>query len=700
MPFVVPAIAAAVSAIGAFGATTVIGSITVGQIALTGLSLGASFLTQTVQARAAKSAARRKAAMGLLGAAGVKATVRLAVAPRRIAYGRVMLGGYVVFVESKDIPDTSLYQVHALCDGPIDGFERLFYGDNEVRLDGGGNVFEPPFLRWYSIADAAYYPALAVDWRVGAVPSTAFGYLTSAFPSEWTSNHRLDGIAALCVKMVSVPAVDYNRIYMYGANAPWRAVLRGRKVWDPRLGSNPAIKSFSRNPVLIALDYLMHPDGYGLAQSDINTTEFNAAASVCDESVTMLGSVTRPRYTFDGVISFDVEPSKNLTRILSTCDMDVYLGSDGKVGIWGGRWQAPTETLTASDIVSITIVHGADVFSTANRLVPKYTSPESRYEPVQAADVDDEDAQDDAGKIIPEAFDLPDVTSHDQARRLAKIALKKKLSPYRVSLTCRLTALRIWDKPTVDLDFELATGTYQIVKRTLSPDLTSVSLDLVYLPEDTYDWTPALEEVAPPPLPPDTSDTTLLPTIRSLEVTTVGLGSGQGRWTATWSNWGLENYSVDILYRVNGGAYTTVQLGVAATIYSLDVPVSGLTGMLYEVLVRVRTRPNYYTGPAGVGDSVRVFAGAYPPLAVTETSTEDLGGGSFNVTWRNPNVLTSPGFHRTVVLLNGSPLVTSSLAGVLVTQGFSAATPFTLTFRTENSLGEYIAANVVTINVT
>ena len=58
--------------------------------------------------------------------------------------------------------------------------------------------------------------------------------------------------------------------------------------------------------------------------------------------------------------------------MLATCDAEFVTFPDGTVGIWGGRWQEPTMTLTDRDLVVAEYVQGNDKLAAFNR--PTWTS--------------------------------------------------------------------------------------------------------------------------------------------------------------------------------------------------------------------------------------------------------------------------------------------------------------------------------------
>jgi len=64
------------------------------------------------------------------------------------------------------------------------------------------------------------------------------------------------------------------------------ATVKGLKVWDPRTNpSDSSVKSYSTNPALCLLDYLMADYGKKLPQSELNIQSFIDAANSCEDQV-------------------------------------------------------------------------------------------------------------------------------------------------------------------------------------------------------------------------------------------------------------------------------------------------------------------------------------------------------------------------------------------------------------------------------
>ena len=93
-----------------------------------------------------------------------------------------------------------------------------------------------------------------------------------------SSDHKLSGIAYLYIRL------KFDRNVFTSGIPNFSALIRGKKVTDSRDSST----GWSSNPALCVRDYLMDTTfGLGATAAEVDDTSFNAAANICDESVTL-----------------------------------------------------------------------------------------------------------------------------------------------------------------------------------------------------------------------------------------------------------------------------------------------------------------------------------------------------------------------------------------------------------------------------
>jgi hypothetical protein len=422
-----------------------------------------------------------------------QAVLNQSLGPRVRGYGRMKLGGTRAFWESKD---GALYQIIMVHSGEIDAFEEYWLGDKQVTVDGSGNVTTTPWSGFVTIK--------AFD---GAASQSAWGDLVTAFSGTWTTNHRLRGIAYVGVIFRSPANEKYIECFPEGYNTPVRAVARMSRVLDTRTGAT----AWSANPAMCIRDYLLHPDGYRLAASDIDEVSFIAFADICDQPIALAAGGTEPRYRMAGLYNLNDDPKEVLSRLMMCCDGEIFETTEGKIAIRGGVWTSPTVTITDRDIISHALEQGNDAFSAFNRLRVLYISPLHDYKTQEAQSWDDLADQAVRG-LLSEDFTVDMCPSPSQARRLAKIDRAKQNPQWRGTIATNLVGLNARSQriirvvlPELGIDQD-----FRITSHAIRGDLSGCEIGIAALDASAYAWTTAEEGTNPPPVQ-NTSPSTALP---------------------------------------------------------------------------------------------------------------------------------------------------------------------------------------------
>lgn len=424
-------------------------------------------------------------------------------------YGYALLGGTRAFWDSKD---GRLYQVVMMHSGEIDGIEHFRVGDLTVTLNGDGDVQENPF-NW---SDGSL---VRIRSHLGTSDHAADSMMTAAW-TQWTSAHRLRGIAYFAVRMGSPQAKDMQLVYPEGYNTPIRALCRLSKVWDPRSDT----RAFSDNASLAILDYLTSPDGFKKTRDDVDVPSFIDFANLSDQNVPLAAGGTEKRYRLWGVYSLNDEPEAVLRKMRAACDAELYQNAQGKIAIRGGKWEAPTVTITERDILGHSMEQGNDRFAAFNELKIMYTSPQHDFQTMEATAWIDLADQDVRGPI-PSDLDLDFVPSPSQARRLAKIHIAKSNPRWKGRIKTNLMGLNALGERTIRVilpELEIDEAFY-VAGFSIASDLTAIEIDVMTISESAYKWNPATEEGKNPALPQDTVPDLTFPVPQGL---TLGVASG------------------------------------------------------------------------------------------------------------------------------------------------------------------------------
>lgn len=214
-------------------------------------------------------------------------------------------GGAVKYWETTGTDNKYLWMVVALHDTPVDAILDFIVDGTSITFSSNQaqNVFKIGSTSYLSRWD-----------KLGSESQTVETNLDGA-STKWTSDHRGRGITYSVLKLEWSP-----QAFPQGLPAPiW--VIRGRKIWDPRLDNSyggsgshtlgtESTYTYSNNAALCLLDYLLGVKinskfigGCRVPIARIDHASFAAAANVCDEDVDLDAGGTEKRYTINGFVS-------------------------------------------------------------------------------------------------------------------------------------------------------------------------------------------------------------------------------------------------------------------------------------------------------------------------------------------------------------------------------------------------------------
>lgn len=274
--------------------------------------------------------------------------------------------------------------------------------------------------------------------HLGTPGDAADADLIAEQPGLWTSAHKLNGIAYVYLRLAYDAKIFANGIPNI------KALIRGKKVRDPRKGNYPNdVPVWNPNYALCQLDYLKSPDGLNCADSDINLAQVAVAANICDEDVVIrpaaaswgaAGSfngdwtVTQKRYVANGVIQLDHDVEQNLRSLSTAGGGPVPLIVGGRFEIPVGYYGTPvSRVLTESDLRAAVKVRPRtsrrDLF---NAVGGTYVDGRVSWQATDFPEVVNAFYQSqDAGEKIKRDVTFPFTTDEMMAQRLAKILLER-----------------------------------------------------------------------------------------------------------------------------------------------------------------------------------------------------------------------------------------------------------------------------------
>lgn len=193
--------------------------------------------------------------------------VRQPITARRQVYGEMRVSGPYAFIGSTN-ENEYLHFILMLASHEVDGIGEIWLNDESITddmLNGSGDV-----------TSGKYSGYARITKKLGTAVQGAESNMLAAFP-DWTSDHRLQGIAYVYVRL------KYNRDVFAGGIPVVTAWVRGKKVYDPRT----AASAWSHNPALFVRDYLTDDLlGVGVLAADIDDTFVTSSANNCEEFVT------------------------------------------------------------------------------------------------------------------------------------------------------------------------------------------------------------------------------------------------------------------------------------------------------------------------------------------------------------------------------------------------------------------------------
>lgn len=445
--------------------------------------------------------------------------VRHSTASRRVVYGRAKLGGIWVYPETTGASNEVLHLVLALCEGPVQAIESVWFDDEEIPLDEAGN------------ATGKWAGSAIVRKHLGAPGDPADPILLAA-STRWTAAHKLAGIAYLYVQLNVGPG-------LYTSVPNISAVVRGKAdILDPRTG----LRGYSVNPALCLYDYLTTPlVGPGIDPSDVDQVALIHAADVCDEVVvTLTGS--EPRYACQGALDLSASVEDNAALFCQAMNGDL-IQEGGAFAIQAGEYVTPTFR------IGLDMLAGPIQFSTlqprrqrANVVKGVFTSEQNQWQRSDFPSLSDTAAIAADGQEVVSDIALELVGSGAQAQRLASLELRQARHGRSVSLVCNLMAMpaRVGANVYLDIPRYFDRAVYRVVELKFSvgnDGAPNIQLTLLENAASIYEWTTIMErlvnvpaelsasspQVAQPIMTPDASPLPSLPV--SVTITTLTPGA-------------------------------------------------------------------------------------------------------------------------------------------------------------------------------
>lgn len=575
---------------------------------------------------------------------GITQTSREPAGSRKIVYGKMRVGGQVVFISNSGDDNKYLHMAIAFASHEIESYEEIWFNDKKVWTLSGG--FQ---------SDWGTY--VTIDRKFGTDAQAASTDLVNA-NVLWTTNHKLSGIAYIAFRL----EWDTDKFPQGVPNIT--AVLKGKKVYDPRTAST----GWSQNPALCLRDYMLD-DKYGLGEvtANIDSTAINAAANLCEEQVTLDAGGTQDRYQCNGVIETGNQIRANIEQLLASMGgMLTYSG--GKYFIDGAEYKAPALTFTEADVISdIQTQTKQSRRGVYNGVKGIFVSEEKNYKVLDyPPQISSTYATEDGDPIYLDMA-LPFVTNNTQAQRLAKIALLKSRQQVVINMTVNLKGLQVKIGDTINVTndrLNYSSKVFQVIDYSLAiadGGALAVNLACIETASAIYDWATSDEEDFLSGGELDLYDGRTVANVTNLALTEVGFKGPDGNViSAVDLTWTAVTDAFVELYKVRYNKTGTTNYFYASSreprvyISGLDITSNYDFRVQAENLIGVSSTGTTLSNQALNGDTT---APSVP------TSTGATGGiQTITAEWTNPSDID---FKHTEVFVNTSNSIPSSPTAVV-----------------------------------
>lgn len=444
--FIVVAAVAALFTMGAAGYAAAFNAIaTTTALAMTfSMALVGSMMTKSIEATQ--------------GNFGAKFANRAATAPRQLVYVECRVGGTIVHLSTTGTDNHLLHMVVILAGHEIESLQSVRLNDIDLSTTDDTingvtvkRVSNSQFVN--SDNDNAFTSGCLVRYRFNDGSQTAVDPFLNDQVSAITSSDKYLGCAYLYIQMV------FDQEKFGGGMPAVSCVVRGKKVYDPRLNSGSGGTAYSNNPALCIRDYISNTT-YGLKalNAEINDLTsaggFAAAANICDQNVVLAdNSTTEKRYTANGFTNFSATGTGIIEGLLTAMAGQLTY-TNGKFNVFAGAAQTPSLTITDDNLLeAISVNTRPQSGELYNTVKPTFVDATNAYVATDAPVYQDstfltEDtpngvANDKPNYVKKMEIRLPFTVTHTMAQRIGRITLNSQRNTTTISCLVDLEYMKL-----------------------------------------------------------------------------------------------------------------------------------------------------------------------------------------------------------------------------------------------------------------
>ena len=242
-----------------------------------------------------------------------RSTLRIAVAPARWVLGRARIASVLAYYLEPEENDREAYLVLSICEGPIEGIERIWIDGKEIPWDDGvtDHVLgtEGDIIKEYAAVHSSEYadgPSLRMKFFYKSGENVSSHFPGNFKDNQWTKDHKLSGKVVALIQLYQ-PGYGNDASSRVWYRLPnFEFLVKGQKISYPGV----SVPTWTENAA--AIRYWWLTQRRGLPSIAIHPQDFIHAFQVCDEVVRSNLPVeyseyadSGPRYTINGVVYSD-----------------------------------------------------------------------------------------------------------------------------------------------------------------------------------------------------------------------------------------------------------------------------------------------------------------------------------------------------------------------------------------------------------
>ena len=393
----------------------------------------------------------------------------------QIIYGKMKVGGAIVFDEATGNNNAFLHRVIAVAGHEVESFDGFYLNDDLISATVGGYLVSENYNketrdfpestfqsgRYYSLLPdgvGTEFPtyeelqdflfggggvnptlvALAsmrerlvrINTHNGSTDQLADEDLVKE-STKWGKQYRLRGVAYMYVRL------KFNADAFPNGIPVITALVKGKKLYDPRTSTTV----WSDNPALCLRDYLTSK--YGLEENIVNIddTLVISSANICDQTNTIAGTT---RYTCNGSFTTASTPYDMMSELLKSMGGSLWY-AQGKWRMKSAYWTDIVMDLNEDDLrsgISVSTRHSRrDNF---NVIKGTFRGEESNWQTTDypqvtnSAFISADNNQESVADV-----DLAFTDNSIEARRLALISLERNRQQLTVNASFGLSTLEL-----------------------------------------------------------------------------------------------------------------------------------------------------------------------------------------------------------------------------------------------------------------